>query len=78
MKDIKIKTMEGMVQLLNRQTSRKDFISFQSIMDGDDNVLQKLKDFMGPDFHLSPEIVFEEISQFVSQAKRLVYLFSGI
>ncbi len=73
-KDIIIKFGEARVRLMNHTNQEKRYIYFEEIIKN--GLINELKEFMGSDFHTSPQDVNDEIIKFVSHADELKEMFS--
>src|SRR3984957_11606645 len=73
-KDIIIKPGEARVRLMNHINQEKRYISFEDILKN--GLIKELKEFMGSDFHTSPQDANDEIIKFVSHAEELKEMFT--
>lgn len=74
LKDILIMPNESKIRLKNYNNEEKQYVSFESIRQG--GLLAKLEEFMGSDFHTTPQVATHEIVKFVFYADKMLELFA--
>lgn len=74
LKDIIITPKESKIRLKNYNTQEKQYVSFETIRQG--GLQLKLEEFMGSDFHTTPQVANDEIVKFVSYADKMIELFT--
>lgn len=76
LKDILIVPNESKVRLKNYNNEEKQYVSFETIRQG--GLLTKLEEFMGSDFHTTPQVAHAEIVKFVAYADKMLELFTSV
>jgi hypothetical protein len=73
LKDIIVKPLESRIRLMDYNTQKKAYITFESIRQK--GLGTQLAQFMGADFHISPRLATREVEQFVDEEHRIQKLF---
>lgn len=75
LKDVIVKPSESRIRLMDYRTQKKDYITFEEIRTSSSAWKEKLKQFMGSDFHITHKDLYKEIVKFACNEFAIKKLF---